>query len=253
MNIKSQLEAEAHRIVDAHRADGGGVHDLIAKCASEKAMNADQVRSLTQLVNRVNFKQAMAVDNKDEIEIADAEAVLHKLRAPVKAASQLYVPSSPGVLTKAASVGSVSFTGGRKPVDIGPTLVAKLAAREKELKSQLGIENAKVREGLFKLAKLGDSVKRAGIEGTETYKQALAAYPEADRALIELVLAKSPTEKVAFTQPQLKMFLGKALEDTRQMAKVASEVNASRARIAEREESMALVREQKQQFKTLEV
>jgi len=249
MNIKHRLEAEADQIVEKLRAGEDGVNNLLAKHASERGYNADTVRSLTWLVNRHAFKKAMQLDRRDELEeIADAETVLFKLRSPAehsyKAASY-----SPGLMSKVASVSDSGFNGRPLSVDYGPTLVSKLTARSQELLGEIKLASAQIREGLFELTRLAANVKRAGLEGTPGYRTFLCEFPESQRNLIEMVIEQSPVTKVAYTDPQLRMHIPAALENTKAMAKVAARVHDASMKLADCQERLRLVESQKADLK----
>lgn len=249
MNIKPQLEAEAMKIVQAHRDSGEGLHDLVAKHASDKQYGDEVVRSLSRFVNRHAFKQARLNDGTDEFgEIVNAESVLHRMRSPgdqsVKAASY-----NPGILPSSALVSDGGFVGRKLSVDYGPTFVAKLASRDNELKSGIKLASAEIRRGLVQLAKLSESVKRVGMEKMGGYQAILGRIPDDPRAIIETVLESSPVQKVAFTEPQLKMFVPMAVQDTEKMAKVASEVHEASMRLADLQERRHRVADQSEALK----
>lgn len=249
MNIKPQLDAEARKIVETHRSSGGELHDLIAKCASDRHYNDNAVRELSRLVNRHAFKQARIQDGTDEFGgIVNAESVLFRMRSPgspsVKAASY-----NPGILSTSARVSDVGFNGRPVSVDYGPTFVAKLASRDNELKSEIRYASAKVREGLTKIAKLAESIKRVGLEKTAGYQGVLSELDADARSIIEVVLESSPATKVAFTTPQLRMHIPAALENTKAMAKLASEVHEVSMRLADLQERRERVASQAEAFR----
>ena len=232
MNIKPKLEAEAVKIVDAHRQHGEGIHDLIAKHASENNYNEETVRSLAWLVNRHNYKKAMSLDKQDEIEIANADTVLMRLFAP-KTASLKQVDVMPGILSKSASVNSISFNGKSWPIDYAPTLIAKLASRDNELKSEIKATTASIRENLFKMVKCSESIKRAGIESSERFQNIVKDYAAPIADLVDMVIKESNVQRVEFTEPQLRMFTPMALEDTKKMAAYAEKIHESGIKLAD--------------------
>ena len=249
MNIKQQLEAEARNIVEAHRSQGGDIHETIAKHASEKGHRGDVVRSLTWLVNRHAFKQAMAVDRKDEIDIANAEAVLHKMNAPQKEAglqksASLSPSPRPNMGFTQAAVSGSAHSGGGEKVDYGPALRKKLAAREMELNGEINGLRAQIRSHLSKMAMLAESVKRIGSQGSDAFREKVASIPEAECEIMRAVLEKVAAKELPLTEGQLKMYLGRALVDLAEMAKTATLCHEAGQQLADRQRRVALVKTQ---------
>jgi hypothetical protein len=244
-NIKQQLEAEAESIVIAHRDGGEGIHDLLAKHASERGYEPDVVRSLSWLVNRHNFKSAMANDHKDEIQLADAEAVLHRMSSPKKEASMSKAASlSPSMLDGKAGFNGHSLPGS-KPVDYGPTLRKKLAARSQELDSEIKMLNASIRGGLSFMGRKAESVKRAGLDQSEQFQEKMFRHlDESDADIVEMVLDFVKVAAVPFTDGQFRMYAARAIADTEDMIAKAASVSADIASLADRNERRERVRSQ---------
>lgn len=249
-NIKQQLEAEAERIVSAHRDGGEGIHDLIAKHASERGYEPDVIRSLSWLINRHNFKMAMAHDRKDEIQLADAETVLHRMRAPGTKQATKSASLSPSRLDEKVGFESGSSYSAVKAVDYGPVMRRKLAAREMELTSQIKQLNASLRGDLEKMARLGESVKRAGLDASERFtSHVLGAAPSFEGELVGMVLENIKVAALPLTDAQFRMYAGRAIADATEMLAKAANVKTSNAELADALERLERVHAQMEDMK----
>jgi hypothetical protein len=244
MNIKQKLEAEAQGIVANHRESGGDIHDLIAKQASELGYQGEQVKSLTWLVNRHAFKMAMSHDKKDEMDLANAETVLFRMNRPVTKQASAVTPAARPSLGLRNGFSGNAHSGGNEKMDYGPALRKKLATRDQELRGEIRLLTARVRQGLGVVERMAPSIKRAGLDMAPSYLRAIAQIPEAERYIMEVALEKASTLAVPFTEHQLRMYLPRALEETKEMAKAACEVQLAGQDLADRQERLGRVRSQ---------
>ena len=246
MNIKGRLEVEADGLVATQRDSGVDVHDLLAKHCADRKYNDETVRSLTALVNRHAFKKAMEIDKRDEIKVAHAHRVLGRLHAAPEVAVKT-AALNPGLGGSAMRSGSA--VGGKLAADWSPAILGQLDSRSMELGSQIKAANAELRGHLIDLARRAQTVLRVGLHKVAGYQQALDEIPPGDRKLVELALEAVPTEKVAFTAPQLRMFVPAALEDTRKMGQSAKAANEVLDKLADLTDRLDRVRQYKQQIK----
>jgi hypothetical protein len=233
MNIKPWLEAEADRIVDTFRKEGGDINDLIAKHAASKQIEGERVHSLVWLVNRHSFKLAKQQDGQDEFEIAnpdDVELRLRRLRT-TKSASAAPAYVRPGVIDADPMLGGQALAGGLVANNGHVVHLQKLASRRQELTRDIRIARGRVTAGLYRAAMLAESIKRAGLLDSQTFQAEHEKLATSERAVIDAVFCHV---KAARVPAPSRAYVERALADYRELVKIAGEV-----RTAQRDEAEA--------------
>jgi hypothetical protein len=258
-NIKPQLESEAAKIVEAHRLGGGEVRDILCKHALDKGYGENVVRTLSSLVNRHAFKQAMEKDRTDDIQVVDANSILYEMKKcafQTKAASETPTPHKQagfglsGMLNVNAQVGSQQTFANPYTTRVAPTVIAKLAARDRELESTGKALNAGFREDLWAMTKAAEALKRVGFESTAEFTAKLAGYRDDVADLIRLAIEKSPFQKWAMDEHKQRMFVRESLQNLDPMAKRAALALDKMEKLADVQARRATIQQQISELKT---
>lgn len=238
-NIRPELDALAKELASKAIASNRELEDAIAKVASEKGLGGEVVRALTSLTNRHTYKRAMSEGKPDETPIANAEAIVHRMRAgdaSTKAASQPASPAS-GFMSGGGYSGG-QYSGAPKPLEVGPMMTTKLAAEEKGLVSQIKGLNAQVREGKSAMIGLAKLAKQTGLTSTPGFDQLVGEQPEVAQALMREAVEKCASSTWSYSIDQLKLYLPKAIEDVKKMASIATSVHESQIAILDANEKI---------------
>lgn len=240
-NIRPELDALAKELASGAVASNRELEDAIAKVASEKGLGSEVVRALTSLTNRHTYKRAMSEGKPDETPIANAEAIVHRMRAgdaSTKTASHSASASAGSGFMSGGGYSGGQYSGAPKPLEVGPMMTTKLAAEEKGLSTQVKGLNAQVREGKSAMLGLAKLAKQTGLTSTPGFDQLVGEQPETAQALMREAVEKCASTVWPYSVDQLKLYLPKAIEDVKKMASIAGSVHESQIAILDANEKL---------------
>jgi len=239
-NIRPDLDAMAREIASAPLASNRDLEDAITKIASERGLSAGVIQALTPLVNRHVYKRAMLDGRKDESPLADAGAILHRMRpAATKSAAATAAPTGFG--SGGIGVGG-QFSGAPKPLNVGPMMTAKYASQERGLETEVKGLNAQVRQGKQEMIGLAKFARQVGLVGTAGFDDLIAAQPEYAQSLMREAVEKCAATVWPYSPEQLKLYLPTAIAQIEKMAAIAGSIHDSEVAILDAKEKLDHVR-----------